>query len=134
MRTLVKQADPEALALVGFRSEPGALRVGGPDLRELSVPRGGELHFDLTIANTSEAAATVAIDYVIHYRKADGRRAPKVFKLSSRRLGPGEEIAIARRHSFQDRSTRRHHPGTHALELQVNGERHGRTEFLLAPD
>jgi hypothetical protein len=71
---------------------------------------------------------------VIHYRKADGRTAPKVFKLSSRRLMPGEEIAIARRHSLQDRSTRRHHPGTHAVELQVNGERHGRIEFLLSPD
>ena len=133
LRTLVKQADPDALALVGFRSEPGALLVRGPVLRETTVSGGGELHFDLTITNTADTAATVAIDYVIHYRKADGRTAPKVFKLSSRRLAPGAEIAINRRHSFQDRSTRRHHPGMHAVELQVNGQRHGRSDFLLSP-
>lgn len=134
MRTLVKQADPDALALVGFASAPGALRVRGPVLHEPHVVEGGELHFDLTVTNTSDTAATVAIDYVIHYRKADGRSAPKVFKLSSRRLPPGAEIAMTRRHSFQPRSTRRHHPGVHAVELQVNGERHGRCEFHLSPE
>ncbi|MDQ0674279.1 hypothetical protein QFZ36_001840 [Pseudarthrobacter siccitolerans] len=28
-------------------------------------------------------------------------------------------------------TTRVHHPGLHALELQINGTVHGRTEFLL---
>jgi hypothetical protein len=131
MRTLIKGANIEALALVGFDTAPGALAVSGPSLRDLHIPEEGEIFFDATITNTSTDEAKVAIDYVIHYQKANGRTAPKVFKLSERRLGAGERIDISRRHSFQDRSTRRHHPGQHAVELQVNGERYGRAEFIL---
>jgi 3-methyladenine DNA glycosylase AlkC len=130
-RTLIKQANTEALALLGFDTPPGALRVCGPLVRDQHIPDGGELFFDATITNTSERDTKVAIDYVIHYQKANGRTAPKVFKLSTRNLSPGEHIAIGRRHSFQTRSTRRHHPGQHAVELQVNRERYGRTEFVL---
>ncbi|HTK62067.1 MAG TPA: DNA alkylation repair protein [Pseudonocardia sp.] len=131
MRTLIKAADVDALALVGFDTPRGALSVTGPLLRELRIPEEGEIFFDATITNTSDGEARVAIDYVIHYLKANGRTAPKVFKLSERRLGAGERIDIGRRHSFRTRSTRRHHPGPHAVELQVNGERYGRAEFIL---
>jgi hypothetical protein len=131
MRTLIKGASVEALALVGFATPPGVLSVDGPVLRELHVPEEGEIFFDAAITNTSTDEAKVAIDYVIHYQKANGRTAPKVFKLSERRIGAGERIDIGRRHSFRTRSTRRHHPGPHAVELQVNGERYGRAEFML---
>lgn len=131
MRSLIKAADTGALALVGFDAPPAALAVTGPLLREPRIAEQGEIFFDATIVNTSAREARVAIDYVIHYRKANGRTAPKVFKLSERRLGPGERIDIGRRHSFRDLSTRRHHPGLHAIELQVNGERYGRAEFIL---
>ena len=38
---------------------------------------------------------------------------------------------IERTHSFRPISTRRYYPGEHALEIQVNGTRLGRHEFLL---
>ncbi|MFC4031199.1 DNA alkylation repair protein, partial [Streptomyces polygonati] len=131
MRTLVKQGDPAALALVGFRGERDALSVSGPEVAVREIQVGGELVFSALIRNASGEPVVLAVDYVIHYLKANGRQAPKVFKLAKRSLAPGESAELQRRHSFRPISTRLYHPGAHALELQVNGHRFGRADFLL---
>jgi 3-methyladenine DNA glycosylase AlkC len=130
MRTLVKKADPGALRLLGFSADH-RITVTGPTLRRETIAEGDDLVFDSAITNDGEDEVRLLIDYVIHYRKANGTTAPKVFKLSTRSLKPGETIGITRRHSFKVISTRRHHPGGHAVEMQVNGVRHGRGDFTL---
>jgi hypothetical protein len=40
-------------------------------------------------------------------------------------------VVLTKRQTIRDFSTRKHHPGAHAVELQVNGRRVARTEFLL---
>jgi 3-methyladenine DNA glycosylase AlkC len=131
LRTLVKQGDPAALELVGFRGDRAALRVTGPEVAASEIAVGDELVFTARIHNTSAEPVVLAVDYVIHYVKANGRQAPKVFKLAKRTLAPGESTELLRRHSFRPISTRVYHPGAHALELQVNGHRFGRAEFSL---
>jgi 3-methyladenine DNA glycosylase AlkC len=130
MRTLVKKADPGALRLLGFSADH-RITVTGPTLRRETIAEGDDLVFDSAITNDGEDEVRLLIDYVIHYRKANGTTSPKVFKLSTRSLKPGETIGITRRHSFKVISTRRHHPGRHAVEMQVNGVRHGRGDFTL---
>lgn len=131
MRTLVKKGDPAALALVGFRGEHDALSVIGPEVEVREIAVGDELVFSAGIRNTSGEPVVLAVDYVIHYLKANGSQAPKVFKLAKRSLAPGESAELLRRHSFRPISTRVYHPGAHALELQVNGHRFGRADFTL---
>ncbi|GAA1257871.1 DNA alkylation repair protein [Pseudonocardia aurantiaca] len=130
LRTLVKRGDPEALRLLGF-TDATQVVVHGPQLAADVVPSGGELWFDATVENRGPEPATLAIDYVVHFRKADGSLAPKVFKLATRTLGPGGSAAFTRRQSFAPVTTRVHYPGEHAIELQVNGVRHGRATFRL---
>jgi 3-methyladenine DNA glycosylase AlkC len=130
LRTLVKQGDPPALALLGF-SPPREVEVAGPRLSAATVAVGERLVFDFEIANLHSAAQNLAIDYVIHHRKANGSLSPKVFKLTTRKLGPGERTSVVREHSFKQISTRRYHLGPHAIELQLNGVRYGRAEFDL---
>jgi len=135
LRTLVKRGDPAALALHGFAPPTDDLRVAGPVLDADVVPGGGELTFSLTVENTAAEPVSLAIDYVVHYRKANGTTAPKVFKLATTTLGPGASESWTRTRSFRPITTRRHHPGGHAIELQVNGRRYGRAAFeLLAED
>jgi hypothetical protein len=38
---------------------------------------------------------------------------------------------VTRSQKFRPVTTRRHYPGEHALELQVNGARYGRAQFTL---
>jgi 3-methyladenine DNA glycosylase AlkC len=130
LRTLIKQADPGALALLGFEA-PAGLLVEGPTIEQAYVNTGESLSFAVAVTNPGPEPARVAIDYVVHYRKANGSLAPKVFKLTTRTLGPGERIKVVRRQSFAPITTRRHYPGEHAIELQVNGVAYGRTTFEL---
>ncbi|HET6191061.1 MAG TPA: DNA alkylation repair protein [Trebonia sp.] len=131
MRTLIKQAHPAALALMGFGSAQD-LRVDGPLLHTPRVAVGQAIEFDYSVTNTGAGPVKVAIDYVIHFRKASGALAPRVYKLAVRTLAPGETVVASRRHPLVPLTTRRHYPGAHALELQVNGMRHGQAAFDLA--
>jgi hypothetical protein len=130
LRTLIKQGHPQALALLGFAPLPG-LVVDGPRLADSTVAVGGTLPFDFTLENRGEHPVRVAVDYVIYHQKANGTLTPKVFKLATRTLTPGETATIARKHSFKLITTRTYHPGEHAIALQVNGELFGRTTFHL---
>lgn len=131
LRTLVKRGHPEALALHGYGPPSDALVVRGPELESDVVPGGGELRFALQLTNTGELPLALAVDYVVHYRKANGTTAPKVFKLTTTTLAPGATERWTRTRSFRPITTRRHHPGDHAIELQINGRRYGRVGFEL---
>ncbi|MFD3453844.1 DNA alkylation repair protein [Streptomyces sp. NPDC058691] len=130
LRTAVKKGHPGALALLGFEPAAG-VTLTGLELTAARVTVGEELAFTFQLENTGDAPAKLAIDYVIHYQKANGRTAPKVFKLTTRTLGAGERLSISRRHSFKRISTRVFHPGSHALELQINGVAQGKAGFDL---
>jgi 3-methyladenine DNA glycosylase AlkC len=130
LRTLVKQGHPQALALLGFAPLLDLI-VDGPRLADTVVAVGGRLPFDFTLENRGEYPARVAVDYVIYHQKANGTLIPKVFKLATRTLAPGEKATIARKHSFKPITTRTYHPGEHAIALQVNGQLLGRTTFHL---
>jgi hypothetical protein len=95
------------------------------------VAIGESLSFEATLSNDSATPVKVAVDYVIHFRKANGTQAAKVFKLTTRTLAAGEKLALTRSHSLRLITTRRYHEGGHALEIQVNGRRHGKVPFEL---
>lgn len=92
---------------------------------------GEDLVFTVEIQSTADAPQELLIDYVVHHRKANGKLAPKVFKLSKKRLGPREMLRLTRRHAFRPLSTRVYYPGSHAIELQINGQRWGWQTFEL---
>lgn len=128
LRTLIKRGDPAALALLGFGD--ASIHVDGVDLSQETVAIGDSIGFTATVTNTGDAAR-LAIDYVVHHRKADGTQTEKVFKLATASLAAGETLTVDRRHSFKVITTRRYHPGPHAIELQINGRRFGRADFDL---
>jgi 3-methyladenine DNA glycosylase AlkC len=131
LRTLVKRGDPGALALLGFR--PAALDITGFDLDRHAVAIGDTIGFAADITNLGDEPARLSIDYVIHHRKADGGATGKTFKLAVRTLKPGQSIRVAKTHSFRVITTRAYHPGTHSVELLVNGVSAGSREFELTP-
>jgi 3-methyladenine DNA glycosylase AlkC len=130
LRTLIKKGHPRALALLGFAPVAG-VSVDGPRLDATTVAIGDGLRFSGTLSNTGAEPARLAIDYVIHHQKANGTLSPKVFKLTTKTLAPGEELSFVRTHSFKVITTRVYHPGEHTIELQVNGETFGKTTFGL---
>ncbi|MEV6281261.1 DNA alkylation repair protein [Kribbella sp. NPDC051770] len=133
LRTLIKAGDPAALVLLGYEP-PHALSVEGPVLSVDGVAVGDTLGFSFDARNDGPDDVRLAIDYVVHHVKANGTLAPKVFKLTTRTLAPGESVTLAKRHSFKPISTRRYYAGEHALELQINGRSFGRATFTLSTE
>lgn len=119
MRSLLKQGDPRALALLGY--DPHA-RVELQDL-QISPERvavGGAVEISFTLL-AADGEIPAMIDYRVHHAGARGPRSPKVFKLTTTTLRPGVPLAITRRHAFRQVSVRSIHPGPHRVEIQVNG-------------
>jgi 3-methyladenine DNA glycosylase AlkC len=130
LRALIKTGHAGALALMGFGA-PEQIDVRGPHLRANAVAIGGRLDFSAEIVNSGTESTRLMIDYVIHYRKARGGTSPKVFKFATRTLAPGEAAELRGSRSFALTATRVLHQGAHALELQVNGQRFGKTAFVV---
>lgn len=132
LRTLIKKGHPGAMELLGFG--PVSLAVDGPALDRHEVPFGEAVTFTASIRNIGDDAARLSVDYIVHHVKANGSLTGKTFKLTTRALEPGEVMTVERTHSFRAITTRRYYPGTHAIELQLNGIPSGRVDFeLLAP-
>lgn len=129
-RTLVKQGNQEILAILGY-SPKVDMTVSKLKLGKPVVHIGDKLHFSFEIHSTSKRSQTLVIDYVIQHVKANGKLTPKVFKLAQKTLEAGERISMAKTHSFRKITTRKYYPGTHALEIQVNGRIYGKINFEL---
>lgn len=131
LRTLIKRGDPVALTLMGFNGS--RIRVGAPELDHAEISFGGQIRFRAEITNQGTEPARVAVDYVIHHRRSNGHLSPKVFKLTTAELAPGESLAIDRTHSFRAITTRRYYPGPQAVALQVNGASSDLVPFEILP-
>ena len=129
-RTLIKQGNKEALAVLGYDSDVG-IALSKIQLDAPAVKMGGEINFAFEIKSTSRKTQRLVIDYIIHHRKANGRLMPKVFKLTKKDLAAGESLQISKKHSFRPISTRKYYRGTHYLEIQVNGALFGKVDFEL---
>lgn len=129
LRTLVKRADPHALSLLGYAGD--SVRVSRPELSTAVVPSGGAIEFSAQVTNEGKTDAIVAIDYSIGFVRANGSVSPKTFKLASRRLAPGESVAVRKTHSFRPITTRTYYPGRHYVTVQANGILSPRAEFTL---
>jgi 3-methyladenine DNA glycosylase AlkC len=129
-RTLVKQGNKDVLAVLGFDSKIG-ITVSKIQPNKLAVKMGGDLTFSFEIKSKSKQLQNLVIDYIIHHVKANGKLAPKVFKLTKKTLKAGETLRISKRHSFRPISTRKYYAGKHLLEIQVNGVKYGKVEFEL---
>jgi hypothetical protein len=92
---------------------------------------GDEISFWFTVTCQQGTVCKLMIDYVVHYMKANGTQAPKVFKAAKKTIKPEETITIKKKHSFQQRSTRVHYPGIHSLQAQINGVGYETVDFTL---
>jgi len=132
-RSLIKSGHKEALKAFGL----SAPKIDLPDLvvDTPEVEFGQSVSFHVVIQSSSDKAQALVVDYVMHFRKANGQLAGKVFKWTKFDLGPRESREISRNHSIRAITTRKYYPGTQALSLRINGEDFCHTAFkLLMPE
>lgn len=129
LRTLIKKGDSRALSLLGFGSADVSLDdfSVSPD----TLIFGDNLAISFTLTSTSHKPQQLMVDYIMHFVKANGKTAPKVFKLKKVTLGTGETLTIKKSHSIRQISTRKYYAGQHRIEIQVNGQVVGQADFEL---
>lgn len=123
-RTLIRRADPEAMALFGYGDTvSGATIATDASLsvvpRVLSVDGSCELRYELNIREGD--LVRIRIEYGIDFVKLRGCTSRKIFLLSDKIVHGGAHLSATRTHRWLDLTTRRHYPGEHHIVLLVNG-------------
>jgi 3-methyladenine DNA glycosylase AlkC len=130
LRTLVKQGDPRALALLGFTTDPN-VTVNQFTCQPGQISLGEDIKLTAELASTSDQEQLLVIDFIIHHVRATGASSPKVFKWTTERLAPADTVRLSKRRRIQTASTRRYHAGEHRVDLQIAGQVVASTEFFL---
>ena len=128
LRTLVKAGNARAIAVLGYGADsPIVIRsvTCSPDTIEI----GEKMRIEVELENPSDEEAGALVDFRVHFVKANGSTRPKVFK------GPelavkAHGVALVRKSvSLAQHSTRKHYPGSHRVEVMLNGTAHPGDDF-----
>jgi len=119
LRTLIKQGNPKVFILLGYTAKP-TVGITSFIIKTPSISVGEDVVFELTLQGSSDYNHIV-VDYAIHFVKANGKTAEKVFKLKNCKLIGNEKVIIRKKHSFKVISTRAYYEGKHVLVLHING-------------
>ncbi|MDE4133578.1 hypothetical protein PXK00_10665 [Phaeobacter sp. QD34_3] len=126
-RGLVKAGHPGALGLLGY--DPEAPVTAQILLEVTSVPIGEALCFSVVLAGPEDQP--VLVDYRLHFQRPGGKTSAKVFKLKQAHLMKGR-LTLSKRHRMKgDATTFTLVPGTHRIEILVNGTQRAEMAFEL---
>jgi 3-methyladenine DNA glycosylase AlkC len=132
LRTLIKKGDPGALALIGV-GHGAAVTVRTFTISPPTVRLGDRIAIVAELVSDASRAQQLVVDYRVHYARAGGKSAPKVFKLKTFELAADGTVQLGISQTIRDFSTRRHHPGRHEVELIVNGQTMATAAFDISP-
>lgn len=128
-RGLVKSGHPGALRLLGY--DPDADVTVSLNLLTKNVEIDQWLSFEVALSAPGELP--VIVDYRLTFPRATGGTSKKVFKLKQTRL-KGGTMTLAKRHRLKgDATTFKLHPGSHLVEILVNGRVAASGSFDLTP-
>ncbi|MCY4466126.1 MAG: DNA alkylation repair protein [Chloroflexi bacterium] len=132
LRTLVKRGDKSALAILGYA--PAEVELSHLTVTPTVLQFGKQLEFSFVLQNCGGETQKLMVDFVMHFVKANGSTAPKVFKLKKLSLPAGEKICVQKKMAIRPISTRKYYAGRQRLEIQVNGACLGGADFELVMD
>jgi 3-methyladenine DNA glycosylase AlkC len=120
LRSAVKRGDPHALRLLGYGQAP-RISIEAVAFTPRRVRIGGRVTMTFGLKSTSARHQHLLVDVAVHFVKARGAGAPKVFKLGRVALGPREQVELKTSFSLAVHTTRVPRPGRHAVDVIVNG-------------
>ena len=131
LRSAVKRAEPAVLEVIGVNQQVD-VSVDNVRITPKDARIGDSLEVFAEITNTASVRQRVLADLCIHFVKANGKSAPKVFKLKTFEFDPNERIQLRKTIALSEMTTRKHYAGTHRIEVVLNGHARPLGEFDLA--
>ena len=129
-RSLVKEGDSAALALLGFDPE-AAVQLVDFSVTPGRIALGAELSLGIELRSEAGHEQALVVDFALHHVRQGGGRRAKVFKLKNVVLGPNETLRITKKHPLRRVTTRTYYSGRHGVELLINGRSCAMAEFEL---
>lgn len=128
-RTLIKQGHAKALSAFGL--QPPKIELQQLNIQTPKISLGDSLSFDARLRSTSTQDQDLVVDYLLHFKRANGSQSAKVFKWKKFSLAAGQEVHLKKSHALRAVTTRRYYAGEQALSLRINGEDFGLETFNL---
>ncbi|MDX8380514.1 MAG: DNA alkylation repair protein [Ghiorsea sp.] len=129
-RTLLKQANVEALSLFGFTP---AEHIQLTNFEISPEVRWGEYLLFSADISSNEPLGMLRLEFAIDFVKTNGKTSRKIFKISESNVLETSKH-IKKHFSFKPISTRKYYPGTHQLSLIINGQTIQTKTFTLLPN
>lgn len=129
LRSLVKEGDPAALAVVGYRA-PKDLDAT-LSLKPKRIEVGDSVLMRAALHNRSRRSQKLLLDYAVYYVRQRGKTGKKVFKWTTLSLPAGERKVLEKRHFMRETTIRALYSGAHKVEIQVNGHPLAKGQFFL---
>ena len=134
LRSLVKQGHPEVFPLLGYTENPD-IKIKRFSLDKKIVNFGDTLELSLalspSILTPESLPQKIVVDFAIHYVKANGQHAPKVYKWKNIQFENNEDIVLEKRQAFKAITTRKFYGGKHFVAVHINGVEVARKKFEL---
>ena len=83
------------------------------------------------LRSRSRQPQEVLVDVAVHFVKARGHAAPKVFKVGRLTLAPRATVPLGATFSLAVHTTRVPRPGVHAVDVIVNGQARRAGSFMV---
>lgn len=129
-RSLLKQANPAALALFGFLT-PKEIQVIEFSSNTL-VQRGDTYYFSFKLQHKQHLPLSkLRVEFAIDFMKKNGQQTRKIFQLSESVISQAMK-SFNKSFSFKPISTRTYYCGQHSIAILVNGEQLHIEDFILA--
>lgn len=122
LRTLIKSGNKEAITFLNISTDP-EVEITNFEITEPVIKIGETLTFSFTLIAKKDEE--LIIDYVLYFpnKKGDGNN-KKVFKIKKVSLKNGQKLLITKNHPLREgMTTRTLYPGTHRIEIQINGNK-----------
>lgn len=132
LRSAVKRGEVEALRLLGY-GDRAAVVVESVRFDPPRVAIGGRVVMSFALRSRSREVQELLVDVAVHFVKARGNAAAKVFKVGRFTLPPRAAIPLRASFSLAVHTTRVPRPGRHAVDVIVNGRALPAGSFLVRP-
>lgn len=131
LRSLARRGDARALKILGYRETPQvaiqSVRYDPP-----RVEIGERVKLSFALHNPSPRPAVVRVDAAVQFVKVRGVASAKVFALGRVEIPAKGRVESEKSFSLAVHTTRKPHPGNHAVEVLVNGKAHPVGGFEVA--
>jgi 3-methyladenine DNA glycosylase AlkC len=120
LRSAIKRSEQGALNALGYGETPD-VEIKNVAITPQKAKMGACVRISFELVNQANETAPLMVDFCVHFIKANDKANPKVFKLKAVELVSNQTQKFSKKVSLKPMTTRTLYPGSHKVEVIING-------------